>query len=81
MTRKQQYARAQRDLIGRINTYPSQEIYDLEEYAPMLNDKIRDYFMFFDPGNGFANTFQGFLNLLSDTTKVVSNLSQNIYSY
>ena len=71
MTRGQQYQRAQRDLVGQINAYPQNDIYDMTEYAPVLHDKIRDYFQFFDPGNGFENTFQGFLNLLSDTTKPV----------
>ena len=72
MTRKQQYQRSQRDLIGRINTYPSNDIYELEEYAPMLYDKIRDFFQFYVPGNGFESTFPGFLNLLADTTRTVS---------
>ena len=72
MTRKEQYRRAARDLIGQINTYPQNEIYELSEYAPMLHDKIRDYFQFYNPGEGFENTFLGFVNLLADTSRTVS---------
>ena len=72
MTRKEQYRRASRDLIGQLNVYPTNDIYEMEEYAPMLHDKIRDYFQFFNPGEGFENTFLGFINLLADTTKAVS---------
>ena len=71
MTRGEQYKRVQRDLVGRINTYPTNNIYELDDYAPMLHDKIRDYFQYFVPGDGFENTFLGFINLLADTTKAV----------
>ena len=74
MTRGQQYRRAIRDLYGRINTYPNNTIYDLSDESPMLHDKIRDFFQFFEPGDAFENSFLGLLNLLADTTKAVSNL-------
>ena len=72
MTRGEQYRRARRDLVGRINTYPSNTIYELNDEAPMVHDKIRDFFQFYEPGNGFENSFPGFLNLLADTSKNVS---------
>ena len=72
MTRGQQYRRALRDLYGRINTYPSNEIYDLSDETPMIHDKLRDFFQFFVPNDAeFENSFLGLLNLLADTTKAV----------
>ena len=71
MTRGEQYRRAQRDLVGKLNELPSNDDFPLNEEAPMLHDKIRDFFQFYEPGNGFENTFLGFLNLLADGSKLV----------
>ena len=72
MTRKEQYLRAMRDLSGRISNLPSNQIYDLREWKPIIYHKMQDFFQFYYPDSSGNQTFSDFLNLLADDEVLVS---------